>query len=112
VTLSKARIGVALAVAITADVLQFPLTAAFCASILSAIGIPMTGPIEAFDLGVDLITAAIQMSLLGFHWVLLPTLALEALPFLDLAPTWTACTLWVIRARRKQQELVPITNEP
>jgi hypothetical protein len=110
VTLSKKRVGVALTVAIAADVLQFPLTAAFFTSILSAIGIPMTGPIEAFDLGIDLITAAIQIWLLGFHWVLLPTIALEALPFLDLAPTWTACVLWVIRARRKA--MVPLPNEP
>ena len=94
-------------VAIAADVLQFPLTAAFIGSVLSAIGLPMAGAIETVDLLIDLVTAGIQIGLLGFHWMLLPTALIEGIPILDLAPTWTACVWWVIRSRQKTVALVP-----
>jgi hypothetical protein len=42
---------------------------------------------------LDVVVAAVLIRLLGFHWALLPTLAAEALPALDLAPTWTASVL-------------------
>jgi hypothetical protein len=44
---------------------------------------------------LDLAVAAVLIKLLGFHWVFLPTLAAEAVPALDLAPTWTAAVLVV-----------------
>jgi hypothetical protein len=40
------------------------------------------------------------IKLLGFHWAFLPTLAAEAVPALDLAPTWTAAVLLVTGGRR------------
>src|SRR5919198_5654858 len=43
-----------------------------------------------FNNVLDLAVAAILVKLLGFHWAFLPTLAAEAMPALDLAPTWTA----------------------
>ena len=44
---------------------------------------------------LDLAVAAVLVKLLGFHWALLPALAAEAVPALDLAPTWTASVLLV-----------------
>jgi hypothetical protein len=44
---------------------------------------------------LDLIVAAALIRLLGFHWALLPTLAAELVPALDLAPTWTA-VVWLL----------------
>ena len=44
---------------------------------------------------LDLAVAAILIRLLGFHWALLPALAAEAVPALDLAPTWTASVLLI-----------------
>ena len=46
---------------------------------------------------LDVVVAAALIRLLGFHWVLLPALAAEAVPALDLAPTWTASVLLVTR---------------
>lgn len=37
----------------------------------------------------------VLVRLLGFHWALLPALAAEAIPALDLAPTWTASVLLI-----------------
>lgn len=45
--------------------------------------------------------AAILVKLLGFHWAFLPTLAAEAMPALDLAPTWTAAVLLVTGSQRR-----------
>ena len=50
---------------------------------------------------LDLAVAAILVKLLGFHWAFLPALAAEAIPALDLAPTWTAAVLLVTGSRRR-----------
>ena len=44
---------------------------------------------------LDLVVAGALIKLLGFHWALLPSLAAEAVPGLDLAPTWTATVLLI-----------------
>ena len=41
------------------------------------------------------------IKLLGFHWALLPALAAETVPALDLAPTWTAAVLLVTGSKRR-----------
>jgi len=43
----------------------------------------------------------VLIKLLGFHWALLPALAAEAVPALDLAPTWTAAVLLVTGSKRR-----------
>jgi LPXTG-motif cell wall-anchored protein len=50
---------------------------------------------------LDLAVAAILIKLLGFHWAFLPALAAEAMPALDLAPTWTAAVLLVTGSQRR-----------
>ena len=51
---------------------------------------------------LDVLVAALLIRLLGFHWALLPTLAAEAVPALDLAPTWTAAVLLITGANRRR----------
>jgi LPXTG-motif cell wall-anchored protein len=50
---------------------------------------------------LDLAVAAVLIKLLGFHWAFLPALAAEAMPALDLAPTWTAAALIVTGSRQR-----------
>jgi hypothetical protein len=45
--------------------------------------------------------------LLGFHWVLLPSLFVEVIPGLDLFPTWTGCVAFLVWRRKKQQAQPP-----
>jgi hypothetical protein len=97
VTASRARLALALAVLV--DAIQVPLQGAS----LTGIG---TLPAEALDLAIDAATALIITRLIGFHWVLLPTLALELIPFVDLAPTWLACVSYVISRRKKEGRYV------
>ncbi len=97
VTAGRARIAMALAVLV--DAIQLPLQGAS----LTGIG---TIPAEAIDLGLDVVTAVVLSRLVGFHWALLPALALELIPFVDLAPTWVACVAYVIAQRKREGRYV------
>lgn len=90
---SRTRDGLALAVAVAADVAQLVL-----------------GPFGwAFaDEIIDVAAMAAVWRLLGFHPLLLPTFVLEFVPLADSLPTWTGCVLIVLGLRRRQQRL----NEP
>ena len=83
--LTPNRVRTSYAVAIVVDVVQFGL-----------------GPIgwAGADELLDVIAAAVQYRLLGFHPLLLPTFLLEFLPITDMLPTWTACVAIVISTRK------------
>ena len=98
--LSQRRIIAAFAVAIMADAIQFPATAAAVTGVFAV-------PSEAADFFLDCVVAVITSALLGFHWMLLPTMLVEAIPGLDLLPTWTGCVALVVRQRLKAPEPEP-----
>jgi len=52
----------------------------------------------------------VTSSLLGFHWILLPSFVFEAIPGFDLFPTWTGCVAYVVWRRKKQQTAPPIVD--
>jgi len=81
----------ALGIAILADALQFAFLPLFAEGVLS--------PFEGV---LDIVTAAIMVSLLGWHWAFLPSFVAELVPVLDLFPTWTAAVLFVIRQSAAQ----------
>jgi len=80
------RVRVALAVAILADVLQLALFPLFAEGVSSPLN-------DAVEIAV----AILLIGLLGFHWVLLPSAVLEALPLVDMAPTWTLAVAFITR---------------
>lgn len=87
-TLTRWRMGIALAVALAADgaqVLLGPLGWAFSDEI------------------IDVVTMAATSLLIGFHVLLLPTFVLEFLPVTDLLPTWTGCVIAVVALRRRAE---------
>lgn len=95
-TLSRARIIVALAVAVVTDGLQMtPL-----------------GLVEPVDAGLDIITMGLTMWALGFHPLLLPTFVIKLIPIVDMPPTWTVCVIAVValrkRAERAKREAYPV----
>jgi hypothetical protein len=93
--ITRQRVWLAYAVAVTADVLQFAI-----------------GPLGwAFaDEALDVAAMALEWRLIGFHPLLLPTFVLEFVPVADLIPAWTACVALVIALRRKQQ--TPLQGPP
>jgi|SRR5579862_7227267 len=85
--LTDNRVRLAYATAIAVDALQF---------VLGPFGWPFADEI------LDVVAAALEWKLLGFHPLLLPTFVLEAVPIADLLPTWTGCVAIVVGLRRKE----------
>lgn len=87
--LTLTRIGLALAVAVAADGLQF-----------------CTGPLgwAGIDEVIDVVTMVLTSWLIGFHILMLPTFVVEMVPLVDDLPTWTACVLAVSALRRREQK--------
>lgn len=90
--LTRARLILALAVAIAADGTQLLL-----------------GPLGwAFiDQAIDVVAMLLTMWILGFHILLLPTFVVELVPVLEDLPTWTACVAAVIALRKREQNSPP-----
>jgi hypothetical protein len=87
-TLTAGRIGLALGVAIAADVFQVLL-----------------GPLgwTFFDEIIDVMTMIAVSYLIGFHPLFLPAFLVELVPIVDMLPTWTGCVALVVALKRKQQ---------
>lgn len=88
--LTRLRIVLALAVAVVADGLQFLL-----------------GLLPFADQAIDVVAMVLTSWTIGFHWLLLPTFAVEFVPLLDELPTWTACVVAVIALRKREQRSSP-----
>ncbi|MGA4644169.1 hypothetical protein ACPDIX_06805 [Limisphaera sp. 4302-co] len=84
--LTPLRSGAALLIALIADAVQ--------------IGLGPLGVAWVDDL-LDVVVAVLEVALLGFHPLLLPTFVLEVLPVIEFLPTWTGCVLAVIAMRRQ-----------
>jgi hypothetical protein len=85
--LTRSRIRSAYAIAIATDVLQIAL---------GPLG--WVGTDEVLDIAAMILTTR----LIGFHPLLLPTFAVELVPFIDMLPTWTACVALVVAMKKKQ----------
>ena len=94
--LTRSRIRLAYAVAITADALQI-----------------LMGPVgwAVADEIIDVIAMFLTWRAIGFHLLLLPTFLVEFIPLVDMLPTWTACVALVISLRKKNQEAKPPPSE-
>lgn len=95
--MTRARMIVALAVAVAADGLQLIL-----------------GPLgwEGADQVIDVVAMVLVSRIIGFHVLLLPTFVVELVPVLDDLPTWIACTAAVIALRKREQQNRPPPPSP
>ena len=64
------------------------------------------------DEALDVAAMILVSRALGFHVMLLPTFALEFLPFTDMLPTWTGCVAVVVALRRREAALVTAPPAP
>jgi len=88
--LTRTRMFLALAVAATADGLQF-----------------IFGPLPFIDQTIDVVAFVLTAWAIGFHLLLLPTFIVEFVPVVDMLPTWTACVIAVIALRKREQRMTP-----
>ena len=99
--ITSRRIWAARGLALLADAIQLVLFPLF-----------VGGAPEGADLILDVATAGVLSWICGFHLAFLPTAITEAVPVLDLFPTWTAAALYVTRSggalaqRSEDQEIV------
>ncbi|MDD5140006.1 MAG: hypothetical protein PHY43_07090 [Verrucomicrobiales bacterium] len=84
--LTRTRIVLALAVAASADGLQF-----------------IFAPLPFIDQAIDVVAFLLTVWAIGFHLLLLPTFIAEFFPVVDMLPTWTACVIAVIALRKREQ---------
>jgi hypothetical protein len=97
--LSKARIRTALVLAVIVDALQ--------------IAVQATGPFQVLlDWPLDLATALVMLGLVGFHWAFIPTVFAEAVPWLDVVPTWTLSVILATRGRGEVAAAAPKDGTP
>ena len=94
--LTKHRTALALSVAVIADAIQLPFTAASMTGILAI-------PVEGADFALDCLVMVLTSYFIGFHWILLPSLIFVFIPGFDLCPTWTGAVAYVIWRRKKEQ---------
>ncbi len=88
--LTAKRIWTARAIALTADAVQWVFVPLFAG-----------GAPEGFDAALDVAVAAALVYLCGFHPAFLPAFIGEALPTVDLVPSWTLAVWLATRGRKK-----------
>jgi hypothetical protein len=86
VEVTKGRVLAARVIAVLADAVQLGLMPLFAG-----------GAVTGFDTVLDVAVGVAMVALLGWHWAFLPTFAVELLPAVDLAPTWTIAVFFVTR---------------
>jgi len=64
------------------------------------------------DEALDVLVMLLLSMTIGFHPLFLPTFVAEFVPVVDMLPTWTACTIFVIGLRRKQSTPPPPPAPP
>ncbi len=83
---SQQRVLAARIIAVVADAVQLGFLPLFAG-----------GAPTGFDAVLDVVVGAAMVALLGWHWAFLPAFAVELLPGVDLAPTWTIAVFLVTR---------------
>jgi hypothetical protein len=85
-SVSYRRVWIARCIAVAVDAVQ-----------IGALPLFSEGFLSPLDMGLDVVTAAVMIALLGWHIAFVPTFIVESLPFADLAPSWTIAVLIVTR---------------
>jgi len=99
---SRNRIWLARFIAVAADAMQLGLFPIFAEGFASP-----------FQIGTDILVAALLIFLVGWHIAFIPSFLLETLPFMDLAPTWTIAVLIATRRRDSSRPpIIDVTENP
>lgn len=74
---------------------------AACADLVQIFFFPMfsEGIASPLNVGLDVAVGVALVLLVGWHIAFIPTFIIEALPFADLAPTWTLAAVIATRGR-------------
>jgi hypothetical protein len=89
-------------------------TVAVLADLLQVVLLPVFLPAAVPPLNdvIDVVVALVLVRLLGWHWAFLPAFLVEAVPFAELAPTWTAAVFLATRGRGVPEAPPDVVVEP
>jgi|SRR5580692_7905666 hypothetical protein len=87
--ISSRRIWLARGIAVAADAVQI----AFFPFLSEGFASP-------FDAALDVVVAIVLTLLVGWHIAFIPSFIIKALPFADMAPTWTIAVLIATRVKK------------
>jgi hypothetical protein len=90
--ISSQRIWLARGVAVAADLVQIVFFPAFS-----------EGFVSPLDVVVDIVVAVLLTFLIGWNIAFIPSFIIKAVPFADLAPTWTAAVLFATRTKNRSE---------
>lgn len=96
---SRRRVLAARVLAVVADAVQLGLMPLFAG-----------GAATGIDAALDVAVGIVMVALVGWHWAFLPAFALELVPAVDLAPTWTIAVLLATRKAGAAEPPVPATR--
>jgi hypothetical protein len=96
---SRGRVLAARIIAVVADAVQLGLLPLFAG-----------GAPAGFDAVLDVVVGVAMIALVGWHWAFLPAFALEIVPVVDLAPTWTIAVFLATRHAGRAESPVPATR--
>jgi hypothetical protein len=91
-SLTPSRVRAAWIIAVAVDAIQIGL-------------LPVTGTLSTWvDKPLDVLVMVVLWRLLGWHLILLPSFIFELMPYVELAPTWTAAVWLATRGRSDQTD--------
>lgn len=91
----------AFTIAVIADAIQLPV-------MLAMLGIVSIPALELADILVDILAMILIVSQIGFSFALLPSFALEAIPFVGALPTWTASVAFMAWQQKRATQPPPL----
>ncbi len=98
---SKGRVRAARILAVAADAVQLGLLPLFAG-----------GAPTGFDAVLDVAVGIAMIALVGWHWAFLPAFALELVPAVDLAPTWTIAVFLATRGKAADSSVAELLPTP
>jgi hypothetical protein len=101
------RIKLAFAIAIVADMIEFPIT---WFEHLEWEWVRLMA--KAVNMLMDCAVMWAMTKLLGFHWLFWPSFFVEVIPTIDMFPTWVACVAYVVRERKKANQTQAQSPQP
>ena len=96
---TRRRVLAARVLAVAADAVQLGLLPLFAG-----------GAVTGFDAVLDVAVGIAMVALVGWHWAFLPAFALELVPAVDLAPTWTIAVFLATRRTGAAEPPIPATR--
>ncbi len=77
----------------------------FCVAAVADVAFMAVSPLEALEVVGDVLVALILCGILGFNWIIVPALLAEAIPALEIFPSWTLAVMAIAGIKAVQKKV-------